>query len=67
MPTINISEDVLTLLIEATESSIPDELRRLKKIRNQEEAVIVRQFEDLVARKQRAIFDAKEAIYKSLK
>jgi|MDSZ01.2.fsa_nt_gb hypothetical protein len=67
MSTINIPEDVLTVLLEAAEASLPDKKMELKSLRGKEEAFVLRLVEDDVSRCERAIFDAKEALFRSLK
>jgi len=67
MSRVNISEDVLTILLEAAEASLPDRKEELRKLRGKEEAVVLRLVEDGVSRCERAIFDAKEALFRSMK
>ena len=67
MSTVNISEDVLTVLLEAAEASLPNKEGELARLRGKEEAVVLRLLEDRIFRCERAIFDAKEALFRSLK
>jgi len=67
MSTVNISEDALTVLLEAAEASLPDKKEELRQLRGKEEAFVLRLAEDGVTRCERAIFDAKEALFRSLK
>ena len=65
MPDVKISEDALTILIEAAEADLENEYRQLKKMRSQEEAVVMRTYENHVERRRKAIIAAKDSIYKN--
>ena len=65
MSNVNISEDALSILIEAAEADLENECRQLKKMRSHEEAVVMRTYENHVALRRRAILEAKNSLYKN--
>ena len=65
MSNVKISEDALTILIEAAEAELENECRQLKKMKNHEEAVTMRTYENHVALRRRAILESKDSLYKN--
>tara|TARA_R110000824_G_scaffold195992_1_gene378958 strand:- start:6697 stop:6900 length:204 start_codon:yes stop_codon:yes gene_type:complete len=65
MSEINISEDALSILVDAAESLITQKRAQLASVREEEELIDIKSFEDSISRCERALMAAEDAIYKA--